>query len=41
MVFWHGEQEIQKMVFSMENRRSRRKTGVASPRIEHTSSDIA
>ena len=30
MVFWHGEQEIQKMVFSMENRRSRRKTGVAT-----------
>ena len=25
----------------MENRRSRRNTGVATPRIEHTSSDIA
>ena len=29
------------MVFGMENRRGRRKTGVATPRIEHTSSDIA
>ena len=29
------------MVFGMENRRSRRKTEVAAPRIEHTSSDIA
>ena len=29
--FRHGEQEIQKMVFGMEYRRSRRKTGVAIP----------
>ena len=29
--FWPGEQEIQKMVFGLEKRRSRRKTGVAIP----------